>query len=185
MREIVLPVVEGMREEGHEYRGFLYAGLMLTEEGPKVVEFNVRFGDPEAQVVLPLLDSELAPVLAAAADGDVGASTCRFSGDVAVGVVLASGGYPGAIQTGFAIDGLEAAAGTRGVVVFHAGTAERDGRMITAAGRVLTVVGRGTTYAEAIARAYEGVSRITFAHVQYRADIGRRALDIEKGVACP
>jgi phosphoribosylamine--glycine ligase len=185
MREIVLPVVEGMREEGHEYRGFLYAGLMLTDEGPKVVEFNVRFGDPEAQVVLPLLDSELAPVLAAAADGDVGASTCRFSGDVAVGVVLASGGYPGEIKTGFAIDGLEAVAGTRGVLVFHAGTAERDGRMVTAAGRVLTVVGRGTTYAEAIARAYEGVSRITFEHVQYRSDIGRRALDIEKGVACP
>jgi phosphoribosylamine--glycine ligase len=185
MREIVLPVVEGMREEGHEYRGFLYAGLMLTDEGPKVVEFNVRFGDPEAQVVLPLLDSELAPVLAAAADGDVGASTCRFSGDVAVGVVLASGGYPGEIKTGFAIDGLEAVAGTRGVLVFHAGTAERDGRMVTAAGRVLTVVGRGTTYADAIARAYEGVSRITFEHVQYRSDIGRRALDIEKGVACP
>jgi phosphoribosylamine--glycine ligase len=127
MREIVLPVVEGMRDEGHEYRGVLYAGLMLTEEGPKVVEFNVRLGDPEAQVVLPLLDSELAPVLAAAAEGDLGRSTCRFSSDTAVGVVLASGGYPGDVKTGFPIDGLDAADAVDGVAVFHAGTAKRDG----------------------------------------------------------
>jgi phosphoribosylamine---glycine ligase len=179
MREIVFPVVEGMREDGHEYRGFLYAGLMLTDDGPKVVEFNVRFGDPEAQVVLPLLDSELAPVLAAAADGDLGPSSCRFSVERAVGVVLASGGYPGDVRTGYPIQGLDSAAAAPGVVVFHAGTAEQNDRMVTSGGRVLTVVGRGPTYADAIARAYEGVSRISFEHVQYRTDIGRRALALE------
>jgi phosphoribosylamine--glycine ligase len=180
MREIVLPVVEGMRREGHEYRGFLYAGLMLTDEGPKVVEFNVRFGDPEAQVVLPLLDSELAPVLSAAADGDLAGSTCRFSHEVAVGVVLASGGYPGSITTGCSIEGLEAACSAPGVVVFHAGTAEQDGRIVTAGGRVLTVVACGSTYADAIARAYQGVSRVSFESVQYRTDIGRAALAFDE-----
>jgi phosphoribosylamine--glycine ligase len=182
MREIVLPVANGMRDEGHEYRGVLYAGLMLTDDGPKVVEFNVRFGDPEAQVVLPLLESELAPVLAAAAEGDLGGSTCRFSDGVAVGVVLASGGYPGDISTGCPIEGLDAANALPGVVVFHAGTADRDGRLVTSGGRVLTVVGRGASYADAIARAYEGVSRISFENMQYRADIGRRALAFLEGI---
>ena len=181
MREIVVPVVDGMRAEGHDYRGVLYAGLMLTDDGPRVVEFNVRFGDPEAQVVLPLLESELAPVLAAAADGDLGGSTCRFSDGVAVGVVLASGGYPGDIQTGCPIEGLEAADALPSVVIFHAGTADRDGRLVTSGGRVLTVVGRGATYADAIARAYEGVSRISFDNLQYRSDIGRRALAFDEG----
>ncbi len=182
MREIVLPVANGMRDEGHEYRGVLYAGLMLTDDGPKVVEFNVRFGDPEAQVVLPLLESELAPVLAAAAEGDLGGSTCRFSDGVAVGVVLASGGYPGDIRTGCPIEGLDAANTLPGVVVFHAGTADRDGRLVTSGGRVLTVVGRGASYADAIARAYEGVSRISFENMQYRSDIGRRALAFLEGI---
>jgi phosphoribosylamine--glycine ligase len=180
MSEIVLPVVEGMREEGHEYRGFLYAGLMLTDDGPKVVEFNVRFGDPEAQVVLPLLESELGPVLAAAADGSLGESTCRFSEEVAVGVVLASGGYPGEIKTGYAIDGLDSVGAARRVVVFHAGTAEREGRIVTTGGRVLTVVARGATYRDAIDRAYEGVSRVSFENRQYRTDIGRAALALEE-----
>jgi phosphoribosylamine--glycine ligase len=182
MREIVLPVVNGMRDEGHEYRGVLYVGLMLTDNGPMVVEFNVRFGDPEAQVVLPLLESELAPVLAAAAEGDLGGSTCRFSDGVAVGVVLASGGYPGDIRTGCPIEGLDAANALPGVVVFHAGTADRDGRVVTSGGRVLTVVGRGASYADAIARAYEGVSRISFENMQFRADIGRRALAFLEGI---
>jgi phosphoribosylamine---glycine ligase len=177
MREIVEPVVEGMRAEGHEYRGFLYAGLMLTGEGPKVVEFNVRFGDPEAQVVLPLLEGELAPLLFAAAEGNLRADACTFSSDVAVGVVLASGGYPGEVETGFAIEGLEAVVGLPGVVVFHAGTAERGGQTITSGGRVLTVVARGSTYADAISRAYDAVSRIRFTNVQFRTDIGRTALE--------
>jgi phosphoribosylamine---glycine ligase len=186
MHEIVQPVVDGMREEGYEYRGFLYAGLMLTDEGPKVVEFNVRFGDPEAQVVLPLLDRELAPVLAAAANGDLGSLTCRFTDEVAVGVVLASGGYPGEIKTGCPIDGLNVEPAAD-VLVFHAGTAEREGRIVTTGGRVLTIVGRGTTYAEAIGRAYAGVSGISFENVQYRTDIGRSALafDTKVETECP
>jgi phosphoribosylamine--glycine ligase len=178
MREIVEPVVEGMRAEGHEYRGFLYAGLMLTADGPKVVEFNVRFGDPEAQVVLPLLEGDLAPLLLAAAEGNLPTGACMFASDVAVGVVLASGGYPGEVETGFAIEGLDAAGELPGVEVFHAGTAERGGRTVTNGGRVLTVVGRGANYADAIARAYDAVSRIRFDNVQYRTDIGRKALEL-------
>jgi phosphoribosylamine--glycine ligase len=176
MREIVQPVLDGMRADGLEYRGFLYAGLMLTTDGPKVVEFNVRFGDPEAQVVLPLIGGELAPVLAAAAEGTLGARSCGSSSDVAVGVVLASGGYPGDVRTGFAIEGLDRVEGSEHVQVFHAGTAERDGRIVTNGGRVLTVVGRGATYDTAIARAYDGVSRIKFEGMQFRTDIGRKAI---------
>jgi phosphoribosylamine--glycine ligase len=176
MREIVRPVLEGMRADGLEYRGFLYAGLMITTDGPKVVEFNVRFGDPEAQVVLPLIEDELSPVLAAAAEGTLGTRSCRSSSDVAVGVVMASDGYPGEVRTGFAVEGLDRADGLENVQVFHAGTAERDGRIVTSGGRVLTVVGRGATYDTAIARAYDGVSKIRFEGMQFRTDIGRKAL---------
>jgi phosphoribosylamine--glycine ligase len=165
-----------MRADGLEYRGFLYAGLMLTTDGPKVVEFNVRFGDPEAQVVLPLIEDELAPVLAAAAEGTLGNRSCRSSSDVAVGVVLASEGYPGDVRTGFPVEGLDRAEALEHVQVFHAGTAERDGRIVTNGGRVLTVVGRGATYDTAIARAYDGVSRIKFEGMQFRTDIGRKAI---------
>ena len=177
MREIVEPVVNGMRAEGHEYRGFLYVGLMLTCDGPKVIEFNVRFGDPEAQVVLPLLDPDLPALLVAAADGDLGAHvvTPAVNADVAVGVVLASGGYPGPVKTGVPIRGLDAASRIPGVDVFHAATARQGDELVTAGGRVLTVVGRASTFERAIALAYEGVAQISFAGMQYRRDIGRRA----------
>jgi phosphoribosylamine--glycine ligase len=180
MREIVTPVVEGLRSDGHEYRGFLYAGLMLTCDGPKVIEFNVRFGDPEAQVVIPMVADALAPRLAAAADGALDAAPVRFLPDAHVGVVLASQGYPGQGATGLPISGLESAAQVPGVLVFHAGTARRDGAVVTAGGRVLTVVGRGATYDEAIARAYEGVARISFDGVHYRRDIGRKARQLTR-----
>jgi phosphoribosylamine--glycine ligase len=176
MREIVEPVIRGMKAEGHEYRGFLYAGLMLTCAGPRVIEFNVRFGDPEAQVVLPLVEGDLVSMLSAAADGDVGGSRVALSRDVTVGVVLASGGYPGPIADGVPIEGVDAAQALPGVDVFHAATAVRDGRLVTAGGRVLTVVGRGATFDDAIARAYAGVSRISFDRMQYRRDIGQKAL---------
>jgi phosphoribosylamine---glycine ligase len=149
---------------------------MLTEGGPKVIEFNVRFGDAEAQVVLPMIEDDLAPLLAAAATGDLAAGRCRFSADPHVGVVVASGGYPGEIETGVPIAGLDAAEALRDVLVFHAGTARREGHVVTNGGRVVTIVGRGGTYADAIARAYEGVSRISFEGMQYRTDIGRKAL---------
>ena len=175
MEEIVDPVIAGMRAEGHPYSGFLYAGLMLTPDGPKVIEFNVRFGDPEAQVVLPALAGPLARVLLAAAKGQLaGAPALEWNEEMYAGVVLASGGYPGDIETGFPIDGLDAGHGD--ALVFHAGTALRDGRIVTAAGRVLTVVGRGATYRDAIDRAYGAASRIRFDKMQFRKDIGRSAL---------
>ena len=201
-REIVQPVLEGLAAQGHPYRGFLYVGLMLTAEGPKVIEFNVRLGDPEAQVVLPMLTGELAPVLAAAANGELSAPSqaaaangelaapslaAAASGELAapslacspdphVGVVLASGGYPGAITTGEPIMGLDAAAALDGVLLFHAGTGLRDGAVVTTGGRVLTAVGRGGDMATAIERAYAAEACISFMRKQVRTDIGRTAL---------
>jgi phosphoribosylamine--glycine ligase len=173
---IVAPVLAGMEQEGHPYRGFLYVGLMLTTDGPKVIEFNVRFGDPEAQVVLPMLDEDLAWLLGEAATGALPSRSARFRNEPHVGVVLAAGGYPDAPETGKTIDGIDAASETPGSLVFHAGTARRDGRLVTAGGRVLTVVGRSATYRDAIDTAYAAASRIHFEGMQYRRDIGRKAL---------
>ena len=176
MREIVDPVMTGMAAEGYPFRGFLYVGLMLTPDGPKVIEFNVRMGDPETQVVLPLIDEPLLPLLLAAADGRLAQSTCRVGLERMVGVVIASRGYPDTSESGQPIHGVNAAQATPGVVVYHAGTAVRDGRLVTAGGRVLTVAGRGADFSEAIARAYAGVRQIQFDGMQFRSDIGRRAL---------
>jgi len=173
--EIVCPVVAGMRDDGHEYRGFLYAGLMLTGDGPKVIEFNVRFGDPEAQVVLPMIVGELAPHLAAAADGNLAAHPLSFGPEKHVGVVVASQGYPGSGPTGLEISGLPQAEALEDVLVFHAGTRQEGESIVTSGGRVLTIVGRGSGYDEAIRRAYDGVSAIGFEGMQYRRDIGQKA----------
>jgi phosphoribosylamine--glycine ligase len=194
MREIVDPVIAGMRAEGHEYRGFLYAGLMMTCDGPRVIEFNVRFGDPEAQVVIPMIDGSLAPALRAAADGGL-TGGLSFSSVKHVGVVLASQGYPAAGPTGLPISGLAEASALDDVLVFHAGTSAapvdagcgpanganaafgRTHRILTAGGRVLTVVGRGPTFEAARARAYAAVDKIAFHGMHLRRDIGRKALD--------
>jgi phosphoribosylamine--glycine ligase len=176
--EIVSPVLAGMDHEGHPYRGFLYVGLMLTSEGPKVIEFNVRFGDPEAQVVLPMLDEDLGWLLAEAATGALPSRPARFRGEPHVGVVLAAGGYPDAPELGKPIDGIQVASDVPGAIVFHAGTAKREGRLVTAGGRVLTVVGHSTTFRDAIDTAYSAASRIHFEGVQYRRDIGRKALSV-------
>jgi phosphoribosylamine---glycine ligase len=176
--EIVSPVLAGMEHEGHPYRGFLYVGLMLTADGPKVIEFNVRFGDPEAQVVLPMLDEDLGWLLGEAATGALPSRPARFRREPHVGVVLAAGGYPDAPETGKTIDGIDAASEVPGAMVFHAGTAKRESRLITAGGRVLTVVGRSTTYRDAIDTAYAAASRIHFDGMQYRRDIGRKALSV-------
>jgi len=176
MRTIVQPTLAGLAEEGAEYRGFLYAGLMLTSRGPSVVEFNVRLGDPEAQVVLPLLETDLLPLLAAAAAGSLDGVACRQRGERYVGVVLASAGYPDRYEIGKVIEGVDEAERLPDVLVFHAGTASRDGRLVTAGGRVLTAVGRGDGYQDAIARAYDAVARIRFEGMHYRRDIGRKAL---------
>jgi phosphoribosylamine--glycine ligase len=172
MDQIVGPVLAGMAAEGHPFQGFLYTGLMLTAEGPKVVEFNVRFGDPEAQVVFPMLDEDLSILLAAAASGRLESRVARFASEPHVAVVLASGGYPDAYTTGILIDGLAEAAAVPGALVFHAGTDARDGRVITAGGRVLTVVGRGGTPADAVSVAYSAASRVHFDGMHFRRDIG-------------
>jgi len=175
MLEIVEPVIAGMAGEGNPFRGFLYVGLMLTSAGPKVIEFNVRLGDPEAQVILPLVGEPLAPLLAAAAQGRLPRSECRLLDRKLVGVVLASRGYPDSSTSGCVIEGVPRAEAS-GASVFHAGTAISGGHLVTAGGRVLTVVGRGDSYEEAIARAYAGVEQISFDGMQYRRDIGRKAL---------
>jgi phosphoribosylamine--glycine ligase len=176
MTEVVDPVVSGMAAEGRPFRGFLYVGLMLTPAGPKVIEFNVRLGDPEAQVTLPRIDEPLLPILAAAAAGNLDRTTCRLGDDRFAGVVVASRGYPESSESGRRIAGLDAAERLPGVSLYHAGTARRNGDIVTAGGRVLTVVGRGGDFAQAIERAYAGVHAISFDGMQYRRDIGRRAL---------
>ena len=151
---------------------------MLTLDGPKVIEFNVRLGDPEAQVVLPLVDEPLLPLLVAGALGRLTSRRVALGADRLAGVVLASHGYPESSSSGQTIRGLDEAEAIPGVAVYHAGTAKRDGEIVTAGGRVLTVVGRGAGFAEAIARAYAGVLKISFDGMQFRRDIGRRALQI-------
>lgn len=180
MDEVVNPVIRGMAAEGTPFRGFLYAGLMLTPDGPKVIEFNVRFGDPEAQVVLPLIDTPLLPLLVAAAKGDLSAAICHRAPDRAVGVVLASRGYPDSVENGAAIGGIEQAEALEGVSVFQAGTARVGGALVTHGGRVLTVVGRAATFGAAIERAYAGVARVNFAGMRFRRDIGKKALGVHR-----
>src|SRR5688572_20988129 len=174
--DIVRPVLEGMDREGNPFRGFLYVGLMLTADGPKVVEFNVRFGDPEAQVVMPRLDEDLSWLLGSAATGALPSRPARFRDEPHVGVVLATTGYPDAAKAGQIISGLDEAASVPGALVFHAATSRRDREFVTAGGRVLTVVGRGAGYREAIDVAYQAASYIRFDGMQFRTDIGRKAL---------
>jgi phosphoribosylamine--glycine ligase len=181
MREIVRPVITGMAADGQAFRGFLYVGLMLTAGGPKVIEFNVRLGDPEAQVMLPLVDEPLAPLLTAAASGSLTQPEIRLGAARYTGVVLASRGYPESSESGRLIAGVRDAEAIPDLAVYHAGTARRDGAIVTAGGRVLTVVGRGADFAESIVRAYAGVLRISFEGMQYRHDIGRKALIHDAG----
>jgi phosphoribosylamine--glycine ligase len=174
--EIVRPVLDGMRAEGNPYRGFLYVGLMLTLDGPKVIELNVRYGDPDAQVILPMLDEDLSTLLAAAAHGTLPSRPARFRKEPHVGVVLASAGYPERSDSGTPIRGVDAAAGVPGAIVFHAGTSRHGADLVTAGGRVLTVVGRGPSHRDAIDVAYRAAAWIRFDGMQMRRDIGRKAL---------
>jgi phosphoribosylamine---glycine ligase len=175
LADIVEPVLAGMRNEGHPYTGFLYCGLMLTSDGPMVIEFNARLGDPEAQVLLPL-GEPLLPLLQGVASGTLEARHPRPPIDRRVGVVVASGGYPDTFETGYLIGGLAEAAAIPDVHVYHAGTRRSDGRIVTSGGRVLTVVGSGPDFPSAIARAYAGVDKIRFAGAFARRDIGRKAI---------
>ena len=163
--------VATMAAEGITYRGLLYLGLMLTQEGPKVLEYNCRFGDPETEVVVPRLRTDLAELLYACATGSLADVKLDWSEEAAVSVVLASAGYPGDYRTGVPIEGLDEAAAVDGALVFHSGTRNRDGRVVTAGGRVLAVSALGTTRAEARTRAYEACSRVSFEGMQLRTDI--------------
>lgn len=172
---ILQPVVNAMTSEGRNYKGCLYLGLMMTKSGPKVVEFNARFGDPETQVVLPLLASDLVDVLEACIDGSLAECDLIWHNRSAVCVVLAAGGYPGEYRKGDVIHGIAEAEATGGMV-FHAGTAHSDGQLVTAGGRVLGVTGVNDTVASAINQAYQAVEKIQFEGMQYRTDIAHRAL---------
>jgi phosphoribosylamine--glycine ligase len=173
--DVLERTVAAMAEEGVPYRGVLYAGLMLTAEGPKVLEFNCRFGDPETQALMPLLATDPAEPLLACARGDLGDGVVGLAPLACVTVVVASGGYPGHHRTGFAVSGLEPAEAVAGVTVFHSGTAERRGRVVTAGGRVVSVSAVGDSLAEARDRAYEAVSHVGFEGRHHRTDIAARA----------
>jgi phosphoribosylamine--glycine ligase len=177
---ILEAAVGALEKEGIRYRGVVYAGLMLTAEGPKVLEFNARFGDPEAQVVLPRLQANLTDVLLACLEGNLAHYELSWTPEACVGVVLTSGGYPGPVETGKEITGLEAAGALADVQVFHSGTVARDGRVITAGGRVLTVTALGAGAQEARERAYQACSLIDFEGMSYRTDIASSG---EQGVA--
>jgi len=177
-RGIIDATVRALREtDGTVYRGVLYAGLMVTDDGPKVVEFNCRFGDPETQVVLPLLDCDIVEVMAATARGELDSAMVRTSEGAAACVVVASGGYPGSYEKGKTIGGLSSANAIDGVVVFHAGTANVNGDIVTSGGRVLGVTGVADDLENALVRAYEGVRTVSFAGSFNRTDIGHRALE--------
>jgi len=175
MDTIVRPTITALAREGAPYRGVLFVGLMLTADGPKVLEYNCRWGDPECQVIMPRLDEDVVPWLLAAANGTSLPARIAWTPEPAVCVNLVSGGYPGRYPTGLAIAGMESAA-VDGVHVFHAGTAERDGRLVTAGGRVLGVTATGRDVRDAIARAYAAAAKITFEGMHYRRDIGYRAI---------
>jgi len=176
LNHIARPVVAGMREEGAEFRGILYCGLIMTARGPMVLEFNARFGDPETQPMVMRLESDLLGPFIASIEGRVSDGDFRWSQDSSVTVVLASGGYPGAYETGKQILGLQDAAAMDNVVVFHAGTTRREDKYFTAGGRVLGVTARGSDLRTAIDRAYAACAKIRFDGMHYRKDIGARAL---------
>ncbi len=178
MREIFLPTMQAMNAEGRTFKGCLYFGLMLTKDGPKVIEYNCRFGDPETQVVLPLLDTDLLTIMRAVEEERLSEVEVRFKGGAACCVILASGGYPEAYEKGKAIDlgGADALADTW---VFHSGTAVKDGHLVTSGGRVLGVTATGDTLKTAIDRAYDAARRVRFDGMFMRSDIGKRALEVE------
>jgi phosphoribosylamine--glycine ligase len=177
METIMVPTVRAMKKEGRLFKGVLYAGLMIQDGEAKVLEFNARFGDPETQPIMARLDTDLVDIIEAILAGSLSKIEIKWKPDSAVCVVMASGGYPGSYEKGKIISGLENAAKLSNVSVFHAGTAFKDGKTVTAGGRVLGVTGLGPVVAAAIDNAYQGVREITFEGAHYRRDIGARALE--------
>jgi phosphoribosylamine--glycine ligase len=176
LESIIKPTVQAMSSEGRPYTGVLYTGVILTDKGPKVLEYNARFGDPETQVVLPLMKSDIVDLMLAAVSGSLDSYEISWYNEAAVCVVIASGGYPGAYEKGKPISGLDAANALDGVTVFHAGTKLVNGNAATSGGRVLGVTGVGKDIKSAIATAYSGVDKIEFEGMHYRKDIGAKAL---------
>ena len=179
IQEIMIPMVRGLAERKIVYTGVLYAGIMVTADGPKVLEFNVRFGDPECQALLMRFNGDLAELMDAAVRGGLAGRNVSWDSRAAACVVLAAEGYPGNYERGKAIHGLEGLRGWRDGMVFHAGTLRRDGTVVTNGGRVLGVTALGADVAAAVAEAYEAVARIEWDGMHYRRDIGRRALERE------
>lgn len=174
MRNIFIPTLEGMNKEGRTFKGVLYFQLILTSQGPKVIEYNARFGDPEAQVVLPRLKNDIIEVFNAVIDGKLNTIDLRWDSRAAVCVVAASGGYPGKYSTGFEIRGVEKAEADEDIIVFHAGTKRQDGKLVTSGGRVLGVTALAQTMENAREKAYRAISGIAFEGMHYRRDIGVR-----------
>jgi phosphoribosylamine--glycine ligase len=173
---VLQPVLDGMRKRGTPYAGVLYAGLMITKDGPRVLEYNCRFGDPETQAILPLLASDLVEAINACVDGRLDPEGVRWRRGAAATVVAASEGYPGAYAKGRPITGIEQTVSRADVTVFHAGTRwSDDGQLLTDGGRVLAVTGIGDTLPQALAQAYAGMDQIHFAGMHYRRDIGAKA----------
>jgi phosphoribosylamine--glycine ligase len=180
MAKIILPTVAGMKARGTPFRGVLYAGVMLTDDGPKLFEYNVRFGDPECQVLMLRMMSDIVPAMLASCDGQLKNFDLRWFAEPALTVVMAAKGYPGDYARGTRIEGLDDAGKVEGVEIFHAGTVAKDGNIFANGGRVLNVCASGKTVAEAQARAYAAVDRIKWPDGFCRRDIGRQAVEREK-----
>ena len=177
MREIIVPTVDAMKRRGTPFRGVLFAGLMITAEGPKLIEYNTRFGDPECEVLMPRLETDLLPLLLATIDGTLQTQDPHWSDDAALTIVMAAKGYPGTPESGTRINGLERAEALSNVTIYHAGTALDDqNALIAKGGRVLAVTARGASIKDAQSRAYQGVAAIDWPGGFYRKDIGWRAV---------
>jgi phosphoribosylamine--glycine ligase len=176
MRHIAEPTVRGMAEEGTPFVGVLYCGLMMTPRGPEVLEYNARFGDPETQVILPRLESDLLDVLEACIDGRLDQTPLRWSPGASACVVASSAGYPASYKTGFSLTGLGNAAQVPSVQIFHSGTARLGSQLVTSGGRVLCAAAQGESLREALSRAYQSLAEVQFEGIYFRRDIGYRAL---------
>ena len=181
MNEMIMPTLRALSAMGSAYKGVIFAGIMVTKDGPKLVEYNARFGDPECQVLMLRMMSDIVPALIACADGQLKNFNLRWFDDVALTVIMATKGYPGDYGKGSVIGGLDEAAAVEGVEIFHAGTASKDGRIVANGGRVLNICALGKTVTEAQTRAYQAVDRINWPEGFCRRDIGWQAVAREKG----
>ncbi|MBL4836625.1 MAG: phosphoribosylamine--glycine ligase, partial [Kordiimonadaceae bacterium] len=180
MQDIIIPTTKAMADMGHPYKGVFFAGLMMTKDGPKLIEYNCRFGDPECQVLMTRMESDIVPLLIASANGTLSDHTIRWADTVALTVVMAANGYPGAYQKGTEIKDIASAEAGGDVRVFHAGTKQDEGRILSNGGRVLNVTATGDTTTQAQASAYEAIAKINWKDGFFRKDIGWRAVEREK-----